>query len=70
MNLKKNLDYNELNKKHSYSFVLQHVDNRIVSQIPENNIILVEEYDFDSDNVNNVNLNLTNYESITTIKNV
>ena len=66
---KKNLDYNELNKKHSYSFVLQHVNNRIVSQIPENNIILVEEYDFDSDNVNNVNLNLTNYESITTIKN-
>ena len=33
---KKNLDENELNKKHSYSFVLHHKDNRIISKIVEN----------------------------------
>ena len=66
---KKNLDYNELNKNNSYSFVLQHVNNRIVSQIPENNIILVEEYSFKNEFPEIVNLDKKNYESLTIIKN-
>jgi len=69
---KKNLNYDSLNKKHSYSFVLQHINNRIVSQISENNIILVEEYNFE-DSISIVNLDVTfdlkNYDTIIKIKN-
>jgi len=39
-----NIDYNKLNKNHTYSFVLQHVDNRNVSIVTENKCILVEVY--------------------------
>ena len=43
-----NIDYDRLNKNHTYSFVLQHVENRNVSIIPENKCILVEVYDINT----------------------
>ncbi len=64
---KKNLNENELNKKHSYSFVLHHKDNRIISKIVENNIILVDEYSFEDDIPQQVVPK--DYESITCIQN-
>ena len=39
------IDYERLNKNHTYSFVLQHVENRNVSIVNENQCILVEVYD-------------------------
>ena len=41
--------YDSLNKFNCYSFVLQHKKNRIVSQLIENQIILVEEYNLKDD---------------------
>lgn len=41
--------YEYLNKDNCYSFVLQHRKNRIVSDISEDNIILVEVYDIKND---------------------
>lgn len=43
--------YNSLDKEKCYSFVLQHRKNRIVSQIVEDNIILVEVHDMGDDNM-------------------
>ena len=40
-----NIDYDRLNKNHTYSFVLQHVENRNVSIVSGNTLILVEVYD-------------------------
>jgi len=40
---KDKLDYNELNKDHCYTFVLQHKKNKIISPIYENRIVLVNE---------------------------
>ena len=63
----KNIDLNNLNKNNSYSFVLQHKKNRIVSEIVDNNIILVQEY---SPNDNKfININDIDYNNIVTIKN-
>ena len=41
--------YSNLNKEKSYSFVLQHRKNRIVSQIMDDNIFLVEVHDMKGD---------------------
>lgn len=40
-----NINLDLLNKNHTYSFVMQHVENRNVSHVNENCLILVEEYD-------------------------
>lgn len=40
-----NINLDLLDKNHTYSFVMQHVENRNVSFINENCLILVEEYD-------------------------
>ena len=53
--------YEELNKSHSYSFVLQHEDNLNVSPIKENKVILVEEYSYDNDTITKLNLNDSSY---------
>lgn len=45
----KNIEFNILNKENSYTFVLQHKDNRIISEIVDNNIILVDEYSVKED---------------------
>jgi hypothetical protein len=50
--------YNELNKTHSYSFVLQHKDNSNITPVTENKVILVEEYDSE---LNRLDLNENNY---------
>ena len=53
-----NIDYDRLNKNHTYSFVLQHVENRNVSIVQENKCILVEVYDRDT--LQMVDLNIYN----------
>ena len=50
--------YDELNTKHSYSFVLQHKDNSNITPVTDNKVILVEEYDTD---LNKVDLNDNKY---------
>jgi hypothetical protein len=40
--------YDELNKKHSYSFVIQHINNRNITLHTINKVTLVEEYSFES----------------------
>ena len=50
--------YDELNKTHSYSFVLQHKDNSNITPVLENKVILVEEYDSE---LNRLDLNENNY---------
>ena len=42
------IDYNKLNKRHCYSFTMIHTENRNISHINENMLILVEEYDLDT----------------------
>jgi len=59
--------YDELDKTHSYSFVLQHKDNNNILPIENNKVILVEEYSYENDKVSNVNLNDIKY-SFKTIK--
>ena len=62
----KNIDLNLLNKDNSYSFVLQHKKNRIVSEIADNNIILIQEF---SPNDNKfIDINNVNYNNIVVIK--
>jgi len=39
------IDLNKLNKEHTYSFVMQHLENRNISIVNDNELILVEEYD-------------------------
>jgi len=65
---KEKINMEELNKNNSYSFVLQHKENRIISEIVDNNIILVEEYSF-VDNIPNVVDFQGKYETIMSIKN-
>ena len=36
------LDYDKLNKNYTYSFVMQHTENRNISVVNVNHIILVE----------------------------
>ena len=40
-----NINYEQLNKNFTYSFVMQHIENRNVTPIHENELILVEVYD-------------------------
>ena len=40
--------YDELDKKHSYSFVLQHKDNSNITPVKKNKVVLVEEYKYDN----------------------
>ena len=54
-------NFNELNKNHSYSFVLQHINNRIITKYNSSKITLVEEYDFNNNNINVINLQQHNY---------
>lgn len=49
--------YSLLDKEKCYSFVLQHRKNRIVSQITEDNIILVESYNMKENNIQRINPN-------------
>ena len=63
----KNIDLNNLNKNNSYSFVLQHKKNRIVSEIVDNNIILVQEYSPNDNKL--IDINDVDYNNIVTIKN-
>ena len=65
---KKNFDENELNPKHSYSFVLHHKDNRIISKIVDNSIILVDEYSFEQEMPVQVDFQ-DKYKSFTFVKN-
>ena len=65
---KNNIDFNELNKKHSYSFVLHHKNNRIITKIIDNSIILVNEYSFENDSPEEIDFQ-NKYDSFMTIKN-
>lgn len=40
--------YDELNKNHSYSFVLQHINNRNITSHTQNKVTLVEEYSYEN----------------------
>jgi len=48
---KLSIDLNDFDKKCSYSFVLQHPENRIVSIINEINLILITKYSFENNNI-------------------
>ena len=63
----KNINFDELNKKHSYSFVLQHKENRIISEIVDNNLIMVQEYSPETFLLQDFEDNI--YKSFTIIKN-
>ena len=49
-----NLNFDLLNKKYSYSFVLQHPDNRIVVPFTEMKLYLTNIYSFDNNNMINM----------------
>lgn len=54
---KQNINIEDLPKEYCYSFVIQHVDNRLVSRFNTNNIILIRMYEITQENdVNNVNV--------------
>lgn len=61
--------YNELDKKHSYSFVLQHKDNSNIVPIEENKVVLVEEYKYDNGYPEKVELGDYSFECVKTYKN-
>ena len=63
----KNINFDELDNKHSYSFVLQHKENRIISQIADNNLIMVQEYSPETFLLQDLSNNI--YKSFTIIKN-
>jgi len=54
-------EYDELDKTHSYSFVLQHKDNCNITPVNKNRVILVEEYSIKDDNISKININEMNY---------
>ena len=54
---KQNIEFNEFNKEYSYSFVLQHPENRIVVPFMEPKIILTNIYKCLTDTVEEVSLN-------------
>ena len=60
--------YDELDKNHSYSFVLQHKDNSNITPVTDNKVILVEEYDSE---LNKLDLNDKKYtfKCVNTYKN-
>ena len=39
------VDYDTLNTKHTYSFVMRHTKNKIISPVDKNELILVEVYE-------------------------
>ena len=49
------LDYESLNKNMSYSFVMKHVENRNVSPIMNNELILIDIYDFSNNSIHRLN---------------
>ena len=49
------LDYDLLNKNMSYSFSMRHVENRNVSPITQNQLILIDIYDFSNDTIRLLN---------------
>ena len=51
-----NLDENILDKSISYSFVMRHKENRNVTPIYDNNIILVEAYRYTEDNIERLDI--------------
>ena len=46
-----NLDFDTLDKNMSYSFVMKHTENRNVSPVYENELILVEVYQYNKGNI-------------------
>lgn len=44
----KKIDYDKLNKNHCYSFIMKHIDNRNISNVEENILLLVEVYDLNN----------------------
>lgn len=42
------INYDKLNKNYSYSFVMKHIENRNISNVKENILILVEVYDLNN----------------------
>ena len=65
----KSIDFNELDKNNSYSFVLVHRDNIIISQVEDNNLILVGEYSPENSCFVNLEDKTDVYKSFTIIKN-
>ena len=61
--------YDELDKKHSYSFVLQHKDNSNITPIEENKVILVEEYKYDNGYPEKIELGDYSFDCVKTYKN-
>ena len=63
--------YDELNTKHSYSFVLQHKDNSNITPVTDNKVILVEEYSYENEYPEKVDTSRTSrtYEISNTYKN-
>ncbi len=54
---KQNINIEELPQDYCYSFVMQHIDNRLVSNFNTNNIILIRMYEIkQTDGVNHVNV--------------
>jgi hypothetical protein len=64
---KENINYDELNKNNSYSFLLQHKNNRIVSMVFSNMIFLVDEYSFENNEIKKIDLKGHNYNSFVVI---
>lgn len=62
-----NLDYDSLNKNMSYSFVMKHIENRNVSPIFNNELILVEVYQYINNDI--ILLNYKDYPEINCIIN-
>ena len=60
--------YDELDKTHSYSFVLQHKDNSNITPIIENKVILIEEYDSELNKID-LNENKYTFKCVKTYKN-
>jgi hypothetical protein len=52
-----NLNFDDLNKEYSYSFVLQHPDNRIVVPFKQTQLYLTNVYSFRQNTINIINLN-------------
>ena len=60
--------YDELDKTHSYSFVLQHKDNSNITPIIENKVILIEECDSELNKID-LNENKYTFKCVKTYKN-
>lgn len=65
----KSIDFNELDKNNCYTFVLVHSNNVIVTQVEDNNLILVQEYSPESSSFVNLEDKSDIYKSFTIIKN-